>query len=168
MTRLLRITLIIAWGAAAAVRAETHHQVYVYTGENGEVSFSDVAAPGAEPVELTPPEAPPGAMADLQQRIEQTLRVAKALEQSRLAREAARAQARRQAAADVRTEPQVIYQDQHVDYPYVLQNPYDQRFPRHRRWRGDDSFDKSPHGRGERDRQPDERSRSREFIYDPD
>lgn len=116
-------------GDPAAVR-----EVYVSTGDYGEVSFSDLAQPGAERLELAVTPVPEDALAESERRIEQTLDVAGALEASRLAREQARAQARADAAAaQARAQPQVIYRDTYDDYPYVYYpGRWPGRWPDHR------------------------------------
>ena len=64
--------------------------VYRHVDENGVVSFSDVATEGAESLTLAVSEPPEDALSNQQALIEQQLSVAKALEESRLAREDAR------------------------------------------------------------------------------
>jgi hypothetical protein len=115
-----------------ALPLATAGDVFRDTGEHGEVSFSDVATPGAErvAVDTTPPVA--DAQAESARRIDQTLTVANDLERSRLAREAARersrieavqrAQARQAADRAQQTDPEPTYR-----YPLYLD-----RYPR---WR---------------------------------
>lgn len=114
-----------ALGCGAALAQE----IYVSTGEHGEVSFSDVAGPGAEPVTLAAPAPSAEPEAELEQRIRQTLAVADALEASRLAREQARAEARAAGAAAraAVTDRQAAEtdDDRYSPYPYLF-------VPRHR------------------------------------
>lgn len=170
--------LLLALGLTSVASAEPSLEVYVSAGEHGEVSFSDVAAPDAERVELEIVEPLDDPSAVIERRIEQTLAVANALEASRLEREKARAEARAEAAA-ARAEaaPDVVYRDRYVSYPPVLGHRFDQRFRgfhagpgrfEHKR-RFDDRFDKRHDGRRDRpDRPRHEDSRSRLFLYDPD
>ena len=169
MKRLIPLVCMAFLIGTATAWAQPTQEVYVSTGEHGETRFSDVAEPGAERIEVIPAEPPEGAEQELERRIEQTLRVAEALEASRLAREKARAEARAQAAAQAPPAPQVIYQDRNVGSPYLWRSPYDHRFPRHPRFRDHDRFDKWPHRREHRrDREPRERTFSRKFPYEPD
>ena len=85
--------LASSWTHAAPVR-----EIFVARGDHGEVSFTDVERPGARRVTVNVTEPPADALEQMERRIEQTLRVAHALEQSRLAREAARTAARRSTA----------------------------------------------------------------------
>jgi hypothetical protein len=161
-----RWTIILLGSAAVAGWAQPSQEIYVSTGEHGETTFSDVAGPSAERVEVATSEPAENSLAELERRIQQTLTVANALEESRLAREKARAEARAAAAAQAQPEPQVVYQDRYVNYPYVLRSPYDRRFHGDRRGRHKDVG--HPRGRRDRpDRIPEETS-SRAFIYDPD
>lgn len=80
--------------------------VYRHVDENGVVTFSDVAMEGAESMTLEVSEPPAGAFDDQQALIEQQLAVAKALEESRLAREDART---RRLEAQARSQPQTVY-----------------------------------------------------------
>lgn len=152
--------LLLAGGAAAAaaaagdLSAEAGREVFVTVGEHGEVSFSDVASPGAERRTLPPVTANDDALADLESSIRQTLDVARALEESRLAREQARAEAR--AAAAPPAAPPVVYvEERYAPFPYVYA-PH--RFPRH------------PHQRPPPAEPPDsapppEKPRSRPFVW---
>jgi hypothetical protein len=163
---IVALAALAAVSAAAGAGSQPPPEVYVSTGEHGEISFSDVAAPGAERVYVATSEPAEDPLAELERRIEQTLTVANALEASRLAREKARADANAgAAAAQSQAAPEVVYQDRYVDYPYVLRSPYDGRFHRDGRGRHHRD-DKHPDGRG--DRLPQEPSRSRQFPYDPD
>jgi hypothetical protein len=108
---------------ATAGAAAASEEIYVSTGEHGEVSFSDEAGPGAERVVLETTEPAEDPMAELERRIAQTLAVANALEEARLEREQARAQARA-AEAEARAQPQVVYQDRYVSSPYLYPRPF--------------------------------------------
>jgi hypothetical protein len=66
-------------------------EVYRSTGPHGEVRFSDVETPGAEAVTVETPEPASG---DAGAWVEETLAVALALQEARLAREAAAAERR--------------------------------------------------------------------------
>ncbi len=151
---------LIALGAAADGPQQVR-EVYVSTGDHGEVSFSDLAQPGAERLELAVSPVSPDVLAESQRRIEQTLDVADALEASRLARERVRAEARAEAAAaQARAQPQVIYRDSYDDYPYVF---HPGRWPGHR----------PGHRPGQRPehlpaRPRPQRTLSTPFPYDPD
>lgn len=80
--------------------------VYRHVDENGVVSFSDVATEGAESLTLAVSEPPEDALSNQQALIEQQLSVAKALEESRLAREDART---RRIEAQAKSQPQTVY-----------------------------------------------------------
>lgn len=116
--------------AAAATPAEAGREVFVTVGEHGEVSFSDVASPGAERRTLPPVVPNRDAVADLDRRIQQTLDVARALEASRLAREQARAEAR--AAAAPAAPPVTIVEERYAPFPYVYAPYPHPRHPHHR------------------------------------
>jgi hypothetical protein len=113
-------------GAPWSMASTRAQEVFVARGEHGEMSFSDEERPGARKVTVTVPEPASGAIEEAERRIEQTLRVARALEQSRLAREEARARARAPAAAGTSGGYQGYqrndYLAQHVirpAYPYL-------------------------------------------------
>jgi hypothetical protein len=112
-----------ALAAPWAVGSARVQDVFVGLGEHGEMSFSDEASPGARRVSVTVPEPAAGAVEETERRIEQTLRVAKALEQSRLAREEARARARQRPAA---VAPAVYGRHVQNDYPayYFARSAY--------------------------------------------
>lgn len=78
------LVLCLAAGSASA------QNVYRSVDENGVVTFSDVATEDAVRVELPAPVVRENALAEQRSLIEQQLEVAKALEASRLAREASR------------------------------------------------------------------------------
>ncbi len=107
--------------AASSLPAQSGEDIYVSTGEHGEVSFSDVAQPGAVRVTVETADPLEDPLAELDRRIEQTLTVADALEASRLAREQERREARARARADDRADsaPEVVYQDRYVS-PYLF------------------------------------------------
>jgi hypothetical protein len=75
--------------APAPVSAE---EIYRYVDEQGVTSFSDVPLPDAERVQLNAPPPSVGGAAAARAMIELQLAVAKALEESRLAREKAQAE----------------------------------------------------------------------------
>ena len=80
--------------------------VYRHVDEDGLVSFSDVATEGAESLTLEVSEPRENAFDEQQALIEQQLTVAKALEESRLAREDART---RRIEAQAKSQPQTVY-----------------------------------------------------------
>ena len=184
MTRRALCLGVLAVMVAAPLQAgQAPSEIYVSTGSYGEVSFSDVAAPGAERLEVEVIEPAGDPLAEMERRIEQTLAVAKALEVSRLEREKARAEARARAAeARAEAAPGVIHQERYGAYP-PLTGAFDRAFARsgfgfykgrfdrgdrfdRRRHHGPDRADKPRHepedGGGR------ERSMSRTFLYDPD
>lgn len=124
----LALTLLVL---APAVRAEpAQRDVFVTTGEHGEVSFSDVATPGAERRTLPAIERDDDALAELDRRIQQTLEVARVLEEARLAREKSRAEARAAAAPP----PAIVtVEERYAPYPYVYAPSRHPRFGPHRR-----------------------------------
>jgi hypothetical protein len=137
--RVLAVTLLAASAggqAAGAHAAEGGQEVFVSIGEHGEVSYSDVATADAERRTLPPFEPDVDVLAELDRRIQQTLDVARALEQSRLAREEARAGARREALATA-TPPITIVESHYAPYPYVYAPYRHARLPRHRPGKGD-------------------------------
>jgi len=75
--------------APATVAAE---EIYRHVDADGVTSFSDVPVPEAERVQLNPPPPAEGGAAAAREMIELQLSVAKALEESRLAREKAEAE----------------------------------------------------------------------------
>jgi len=166
--------MVILTGAAALSAAESSQEVYVSTGAHGETVFSDVARPGAQRIVLEAPPRQEDTMAEVQRRIEQTLAVANDLQESRLAREAARAERRERAAAReaARQPPQVVYQDRYVGTPFALQ-PFGRRQFDHGKKHGPphrDGRDNKPgsgKGRGSDDamREPEQ---SRPFLWRDD
>lgn len=161
------LSLVIAFLGFTALPAlgdepTSSQEIYVSKGEHGEMSFSDVAGPGAERVEIagTPPAR--DSQQELERRIRQTLSVANALEASRLAREKARAEARAASQPQPEPQPEVVYRDRYVTNPYVLGGPYD-RLPNRR----DDRFDRHRRDRDDR-RAHEEHTISKKFLYEPD
>lgn len=165
------IGIVILAGAAPVSAAGSSQEVYVSTGAHGETVFSDVARPGAERIVLETPPRQEDAMAEVQRRIEQTLAVANDLQDSRLAREAARAERRERAAARAAAQqpPQVVYQDRYAGIPYPLR-VHPQRGFRHDDRRGhSDRNHKPPHGDGTgRDNGGEESGNSRAFLWRDD
>ncbi len=96
-------TLLALLFASTPTLAQT---VYRHVDENGVVSFSDVETEGAETMTLEVSAPPENALDAQQALIEQQLTVARALEESRLAREEARI---RRLEAQVRSQPQTVY-----------------------------------------------------------
>ena len=85
-----RKSQLIAWLALVSITPAVLADVaFRTTGEYGEASFSDVEMPGATQIELPVTVVDPVRIADQQAIVDQQLRVAKALEDSRLARQAA-------------------------------------------------------------------------------
>jgi hypothetical protein len=123
----LALTLLVL---SSLARSDAPGQeVFVTTGEHGEISFSDVATPGAERRTLPAIERDDDALAELDRRIQQTLDVAHALEQARLAREKPRAGAR---AAAGPPPAIVTVEERYVGYPYVYAPHRHSRFAPHR------------------------------------
>lgn len=162
--------IVILAGAAPLGAAESSQEVYVSEGAHGETVFSDVARPGAKRIVLEAPPRQEDAMAEVQRRIEQTLAVANDLQESRLAREAARAEARERAATRqaAQAPPQVVYEDRYVGVPYPLR-AHPQRGFRHDRRRHDHTAHKPSHGvgRGPSDGS-EEAGSSRPFLWHDD
>ncbi|MEQ8859702.1 MAG: hypothetical protein RIC56_13740 [Pseudomonadales bacterium] len=118
--RLPSALLLVLALTVQALAAESSQEIYLSVGENGELSFSDVAGPGAQRVVVETAAPLDDPLAELDRRIEQTLSVANALEASRLAREKVRAEARASAAGSgVGSAPEVVYQDRYVTSPYL-------------------------------------------------
>ena len=80
--------------------------VYRHVDENGIVSFSDVETDGAESMTLAVSTPREDAFDEQEALIEQQLTVAKALEESRLAREDARI---RRLEAQAKSQPETVY-----------------------------------------------------------
>jgi len=100
LLRLLALVLIMVPGAGAA------EEIYRSVSADGVASFTDFPVPGAEVLEVDPVPANAQRAQDSARLIEQQLEVAKALEQSRLARR--KAETDRQAALAA-SQPQTIY-----------------------------------------------------------
>ncbi|MDZ7670108.1 MAG: hypothetical protein U5Q16_12045 [Gammaproteobacteria bacterium] len=164
------IGIVILAGAAPLSAAESSQDVYVSTGAHGETVFSDVARPGAQRIVVEAPPRQEDAMAELERRIEQTLMVANDLQESRLAREAARAEARERATdrQAAQAPPQVVYEDRYVGVPYPLRAHRQRGFHHDRRGHGDRP-NKPPHrdGKGP-DRGAEEPESSRPFLWHDD
>ena len=106
-TTVVSFTIIVSsmllLALAPAAGAQT---VYRHVDEHGVVSFSDVETDGAETMELEVTEVRKTALAEQQALIDQQLSVAKALEESRLAREDARTRRMEALAA---AQPKTVY-----------------------------------------------------------
>ena len=101
-------------------------EVYRSTGPHGEVRFSDVETPGSEAVTLETPEPASG---DAAAWVEETLAVALALQEARLAREAAAAERRAAIRERAATAPLPPAPVEHTSYtPWY---PYPYRWPPH-------------------------------------
>lgn len=101
--RCILMTSLLLLAFTPLAQGET---VYRHVDENGVVSFSDVHTEGDETLELDVPEVREDALAERQALIDQQLSVAKALEESRLAREDART---RRLEALAASEPKTVY-----------------------------------------------------------
>lgn len=91
---------------AAVPVAGSTQTIYRSVDENGVVSFSDVETDGAQHLQIVPAPVRENAQQEQQALIEQQLTVAKSLEESRLARDAARTK-RIEALAAV--QPKTVY-----------------------------------------------------------
>ncbi len=80
-------------------------EVFVSVGEFGEVSYSDANSIGASVIEVTTPQPDPDALARSAADLQRTWALARAMEASRLAREAAAASRRKRREP----EPQLVY-----------------------------------------------------------
>lgn len=168
--RYTTLIAIVLLGSGSGWAAESSQEVFMTTGAHGETSFSDVAEPGAQRIVLTTPEPLEDSIAAIQRRIEQALTVAEALEDSRLAREAARAEARERAAVRqaAQAPPQVVYEDRYVGVPYPLRVHPRRGFRHDRRGHGDRPH-KPPHGDStEPDDGGEEPGSSRAFLWRDD
>ena len=103
---LMRAPLLIGLIGLAAGNPGLAQTVYRHVDENGVVSFSDVHTEGSESVTLEVREPRENAFDEQQALIEQQLTVAKALEESRLAREEART---RRIEAQAKSQPKTVY-----------------------------------------------------------
>jgi hypothetical protein len=134
----LGVAVVAAQGVSAAERVQ---EIYVVRGEHGEISFSDESRSGAERIAVTVREPSPEAVLAAERRVEQTLRVAKVLEDSRLARERERAQQRGRAPL---APPAVIAAPMDPYLAYLIGRPvYPHVSPRHRQ-RGQEPADPPP------------------------
>lgn len=120
------LTALLALPGYASAR-----EVFRTQDEDGVVSFSDVASPEAEVIVVTSAPVPENSIERQQRIIEQQLEVAKALEESRLAREASRIR-RLEALAAAR--PQVI-EAPPIRRTYVGGVGYWQTYPWHGPWK---------------------------------
>jgi hypothetical protein len=120
------VTALLTLSVNASAR-----EVFRTQDDDGVVSFSDVASPGAEVIVVTSPTVPENSIERQQGIIEQQLAVAKALEESRLAREESRT---RRLEALAATRPQVI-QAPPVRRTYVGGVGYWQTYPWHGPWK---------------------------------
>jgi len=100
----LVVLMALCWSPITAAAQE----IFRTEGDNGVVSFSDIASDGAELIVLPSVVVAGDTFARQQQLIDQQLAVARALEQSRLAREAART--RRLEAIAAAAPRTVVYQ----------------------------------------------------------
>ncbi len=80
-------------------------EVFVSVGEFGEVSYSDANSTGASVIEVTTRQPDPDALARAAADLQSTWALARAMEASRLAREAAAASRRKRREP----EPQLVY-----------------------------------------------------------
>ena len=97
---------LIGITALAASQPGFAQTVYRHVDEHGVVSFSDVQTEGAESMTLAVSAPRENAFDEQQALIEQQLTVAKALEESRLAREDART---RRIEAQAKSQPKTVY-----------------------------------------------------------
>lgn len=117
-----RKSQLIAWLVLVSITpAVLADAAFRTTGEYGEASFSDVEMPGATQIELPVTVVDPVRIADQQAIVDQQLRVAKALEDSRLARQAA---ATERLLALAASRPQVVYVE-----PQEYRSPNGYYFP---------------------------------------
>jgi hypothetical protein len=115
--RRISIGLSVAlFGVLLLPCAAVAQTIYRHIDENGLISFSDVATEGAESLTLEVSEPRENAFDEQQALIEQQLTVAKALEESRLAREDART---RRIEAQAKSQPQTVYHREDDRQRYV-------------------------------------------------
>ncbi len=101
---LMTVALLVTYGLAYA-------EIYVTVGEFGEVSYSDEASTGATVIDLTSREPDPDDLARSAANLERTWTLAREMEASRLAREAAVTARRKRNEPEPRPpapEPRVI------------------------------------------------------------
>lgn len=94
---------VLLMSGAPVVKAQT---IYRSVDENGVVSFSDVETDGSRQMQVITPPVRESAQEEQRALIEQQLAVAKSLEESRLARDAART---RRLEAVAATQPKTVY-----------------------------------------------------------
>ncbi len=153
MKRICNLSLL----ALAVLAGSAHTQgIYRSTGDYGEASFSDVETPEAAPVAVDPPVPASSEVADW---VAETLEVARVLEESRLAREAAAAERRdayrkrqQETAPAAAPEQRVTYAPWYP-YPYgwrpgypAYRPPYGPARPPHRPGRPPQDPGRPPHG----------------------
>ncbi len=95
---LLTVALLVSYGLAYA-------EVFVTVGEFGEVSYSDHASPGSSVVDLTTREPDPDDLATAAANVDRTWALAREMEASRLAREAAVAARRKRNESELQPQP---------------------------------------------------------------
>jgi len=101
-----QVTAIVMAGLLCVAVNGHGQEIYRSVGEDGIVSFSDVRTAEAEVIELPASPVSASAVERQQSMIEQQLSVAKALEDSRLAREEAKT---KRIAALAAVQPQTVY-----------------------------------------------------------
>jgi hypothetical protein len=133
--------LVLAWAlvSGSAQAAE----VYRSTGDFGEVTFSDLETPDAQPVIIDAPQPASSAGADW---VAQTLDVARMLEESRLVREAAAAERRDAYRKRQQERVPVTEPEQRTSYAPWYPYPY--------AWRPDYPGHRPPHRPGRPDHRP--------------
>lgn len=102
----LVILLGFPLGSLLFAPAGLAEEIFMTMDENGVTSFTDFPVPGARVIEIDPIIVNPEAALSSQERIEQQLAVARALQDSRLAREQARTE---RLAALAASQPQTIF-----------------------------------------------------------
>ncbi len=95
---LMTVALLVTYGLAYA-------EIYVTVGEFGEVSYSDEASPGAALIDLTTREPSPDDLARAAANVDRTWDLARDMEASRLAREAAVAARRKRNEPEPQQQP---------------------------------------------------------------
>jgi hypothetical protein len=126
MSGIHKTGLLLLMVVSAAAGSASAREIYRTTDPDGVVSFSDTVSPGAEVLHIEAAPVSESTRARQQQMIDQQLAVAKSLEASRLAREAARTERLKAlAAAQPRT---VFYQQPETRY---VGSVYRKRWPWH-------------------------------------
>ncbi len=115
---LMTVALLVTYGLAYA-------EIYVTVGEFGEVSYSDEASPGAALIDLTTREPNPDDLARAAANVDRTWDLARDMEASRLAREAAVAARRK------RNEPEPLLQPTYVEPRVIVGYGRRHHHPRH-------------------------------------